>query len=215
MGQPDQSGFGLASLVVPGDPAQLEAEARYAMAELGGDAGGQPEGTDPTNSIWVTTDREGLVHSVEVSRQWRDRIEPGEFGNALFQAYSSANFKAVAAAARSDLTGDSGGGPGAATGEPVAELLDTSDWLTRMREVLEKAEQRVEAAERLQRQGGPASDEADRTVASPNGMLTLKLRAGALVAITSDIMSIRRADAEALRMEILDAFRDAGLIASH
>jgi hypothetical protein len=214
MGQPDQSGFGLASLDVPGDPAQLEAEARQAMAELGGDPGGTPEGSDPTNSIWVTTDREGRVHSVEVSRQWRDRIEPGEFGNALFQAYSSANFKAVAAAARADLTDGGGGGAGAAVGEPVAELLDSADWLTRMREVLEKAEQRVEAADRLQRQGA-APDAADRTIASPNGMLTLKLRDGAVVAIASDIMSIRRADAEQLRLEILDLFRDADLVASH
>jgi hypothetical protein len=211
MGQSHRADFGLASLDVLGDPADLEAKARQAMDELGPGGGTDgPEGADPTNSIWVTTDRDGRLQSVEVSRQWRDRIEPGEFGTALFQAYGSATMKAIAAAARSDLTeGDGRRAP--ATGEPVQAMLEGGDWLAQMREVLERADERVRAAERLER-SGPV-DDADRTVASPNGMLTVRLRGSTLVGITSDIMSIRRADAEQLRLEILDVFRDAGLVA--
>ena len=210
MGQSDRADFGLASLDVLGDPADLEAQARQAMAELGGDPNAdRPEGADPTNSIWVTTDRDGRVQSVEVSRQWRDRIEPGEFGNALLAAYGSATMKAIAAAARSDLA--EGDGRPAPPAEPVEAFLDGEDWLARMRDILGRADERVRAAERLERSG--AVDDADRTVVSPNGMLTVRLRGTTPVGITSDIMAIRRADAEQLRLEILDVFRDADLVA--
>jgi hypothetical protein len=209
MGQSDRADFGLVSLDVPGDPAELEAQARQALAELDGDpTADRPEGADPTNSIWVTTDRDGRVESVEVSRQWRDRIEPGEFGNALLAAYGSATMKAIAAAARSDLAGDH---RSAAPAEPVYPFLDGDDWLAHIRDVLDQADERVRAAERLEHAG--AVDSADRTVVSPNGMLTVRLRGTTLVGITSDIMSIRRADAEQLRLEILDVFRDADLVA--
>jgi hypothetical protein len=210
MGQSDRADFGLASLDVLGDPADLEAKARQAMADFGDPTAEGPEGTDPTNSIWVTTDRDGRVQSVEVSRQWRERIEPGEFGNALFAAYGSATMKAIAAAARSDLANDDGRRPPAA--DPLGDAYpDGGDWLARQREILERADERVLAAERLER-SGPV-DDADRTVVSPNGMLTVRLRGTTLVGVTSDIMSIRRADAEQLRLEILDVFRDANLVA--
>jgi hypothetical protein len=211
MGQSDRADFGLASLDVLGDPADLEARARQAMAELGDDpAADRPEGADPTNSIWVTADRDGRVQSVEVSRQWRDRVEPGEFGNALLAAYGSATMKAIAAAARADLA-ESDGRPAPVAG-PVGDTHpDGGDWLAHQRAILEQADERVRAAERLER-SGPV-DDADRTVVSPNGMLTVRLRGGTLVGVTSDIMSIRRADAEQLRLEILDVFRDANLIA--
>jgi hypothetical protein len=213
MGQSDRADFGLASLDALGDPADLEAKARQAMAELGDDlTADRPEGADPTNSIWVTADRDGRVQSVEVSRQWRDRIEPGEFGNALFQAYGSATMKAIAAAARSDLAEHGGRPASVVVADPVADTYpDGGDWLARQREILERADERVRAAERLER-SGPV-DDADRTVVSPNGMLTVRLRGSTLVGVTSDIMSIRRADAEALRLEILDVFRDANLVA--
>jgi hypothetical protein len=211
MGQSERADFGLASLDVLGDPADLEAKARQAMAELGGDpTADRPEGTDATNSIWVTTDRDGRIQSVEVSRQWRERIEPGEFGNALFQAYGSATMKAIAAAARSDLPGGDGPARRPAPADPAEGFLDGGDWLAHMRAVLEQAEERVRAAEG--RQHG-AVDDADRVVVSPNGMLSVRLRGTTLVGISSDIMSIRRADAEQLRLEILDVFRDAGLVA--
>jgi hypothetical protein len=208
MGQSDRADFGLASLDALGDPADLEAQAREAMAEFGIDAD-RPEGADPTNSIWVTTDRDGRVQSVEVSRQWRDRIEPGEFGAALLAAYGSATMKAIAAAARADLA--EGDGRQAPAADPLESYPDGGDWLAHQREILERADERVRAAERLERTG--PVDDADRTIVSPNGMLTVRLRGTTLVGVTSDIMSIRRADAEQLRLEILDVFRDANLVA--
>jgi len=212
LGQPQQRDvdeFGLASLDSLGDPDELEARARRAMAELGPDAD-RPDGADASNSVWVTTNGRGRVHSVEISRQWRDRLEPGDFGRALFQAYTSANLKAMAVAAAREEFADGAGS--AAEPESWMDGSAGGDWLAQIRARLERVDEELLAADRRLAEGR-ASDEYERSVTSPAGYVTLKLNGDTLVGAASDVMAIRRADAESIRLDILDAFRDAGLLA--
>jgi hypothetical protein len=205
--QSQQDDLGLASLDFLGNPDELDANADQAMAELGLTEGsGTPEGSDPTNTIMVSTDRKGRIRSVEISRQWRDRLDPGDFGQAVFQAYSSANIKALVADAGSDVDG------GGDSFEPLPDPeRGHAEWLAQIRDRLDRVDNSLYESERKLSQGrGPAMD---RTVKSPSGFVTLQLNGDALVGVTADIMLIRRVDAEQLRLELMDAFRDAGLLA--
>ena len=216
-----EGGWTLASLDSLGDPAELEAQARRQIAEMGGNApqpGSRVEGADATNSIWVSIDTEGRVEGIEVSRNWRDRLDPGAFGSALLEAYKNAQDKTVQARAVAAFIAMSEGRPRYRTAPvvPAAREPNPEDdperWLAETLEAINKITDRVKAMER----GETVPDQpalGETVVKSPNELLTLRYQGRQIVEITGEVMQIRRTDPESLRLEALDLFRAAGLTA--
>jgi hypothetical protein len=208
----------LASLDSAGNAADLEAQARRQIAEMGGDIpqpGSRTEGADASNSIWVTIDTEGRVESIEVSRNWRDRLDAGAFAGALLGAYNNAQGKSVQARAVKAFTAMSEGRSrheGRATPVDLGPSPhdDPERWLAETMEAISSLTAQVQAINR-----GEAVQEivGESVVRSPNELLTLRHQGRQISEITGEVMQIRRTDPESLRLEALDLFRAAGLTA--
>jgi hypothetical protein len=209
----------MASLDQLGDPADLEAQARRQLQELGDDAlqpSSHIEGADPTNTIRVTIDTDGRVEGIEVSRGWKDRLDAGAFAGALLAAYNNAQAKSIQARAAKAFIAHSEGRrrhEARATG-PVdigpSPHDDPERWLRETLDDINTLTAQVQAIERGET-GVPVVTEA--VVRSPNEMFTLRHQGRQVTEITGEIMQIRRTDAESLRLEALDLFKAAGLIA--
>lgn len=208
----------LPSLEYSGDLAELEADARrqVAQAEREGPPSDRPVGTDSTNSIWITVDADNLVESIEISRRWKDQLDSTRFGAALFEAYGDALSKALGARAIRALAAkqerSARGEPAPATDEWGEREVDVDDetWFRELQASVERLSAQLDAYRRMAAEGG-ATEEYERELKSPNEMFTMRLQGPAVVAITGDVMQIRRADAEQLRLEALDLFRAAQL----
>src|SRR5512139_953254 len=97
----DGEAFKLADLDFLGDEAELRARAQQELLAAGGDVEPRErqEGADGTGAVRVSMGHDGQVHAVQVSRNWQERLTPGEFAAALFAAYQAAQAKHVNAAA--------------------------------------------------------------------------------------------------------------------
>lgn len=64
---------------------------------------------DATGSVRVTVDARGDVSEVEVSPDWRDRLQEEDLAEAVFQAYHTARHKAIEAFAVAVLVAERAG----------------------------------------------------------------------------------------------------------
>lgn len=164
---------------------------------------GRYDGTESSESIWVAIDPNGRLLSVDLSRSWRDRLQPDQFADALFVAYAEAANKVVAAKlaggrAETEKQNDDELSPDALAALPPEE------WLAVSRARLE----RVDATLRALPEG---TSVPEREVRSPNGYLALRLRGNDLVGITGNTDALRLAKSNLLRQDVIDVFQDAEL----
>ena len=209
----------MASLDQLGDPVELEAQARRELLEMGGDVA-QPsshiEGADRTSTIWVTIDADGRVEGIEINRSWKDRLDAGAVAGALLEAYNNAQANSIQARAAKALTAHIEGRPRreARAAVPVdigpSPHDDPERWL---RETLDDINTLTAQVQAIERGETDVPIVAEAVVRSPNQMFTLRHQGRQVTEITGEIMQIRRTDAESLRLEALDLFKAAGLIA--
>jgi hypothetical protein len=209
----------MASLDQLGDPAALEAQARRDLVAMGGDVpqvSSHIEGADPTSTVWVTIDTDGRVEGIEVNRNWKDRLDAGAFAGALLAAYNNAQAKSIQARAAKALMAHIEGRPRheARAAGPVdigpSPHDDPERWLRETMDDINTLAAQVQAIERGETD---LPVETEAVVRSPNGLFTLRHQGRQVTEITGEIMQIRRTDAESLRLEALDLFKAAGLIA--
>jgi hypothetical protein len=209
----------LSSLDFLGATADLQAQAQEQIREASGTAPPtSQQGADPSDSVWVSIDAEGRVEDVDISRSWRDRIEPGAFPAALFEAYLDGVRKVVSAVAVDALASQeqTGGAPGsdrpAATGsaEPPA---DEREWLSATWSLLEEVDEQLRRLDRINATI-EARDGRRTTLTSPHGYLSARIEGPAISEITGDVQRLRVAGTEQLRLEALALFRAAAELSS-
>ncbi|GIF98128.1 hypothetical protein [Catellatospora citrea] len=203
----------LASLDFLGDDQELRARARAELRADGesGSAERRP-GAAASRAIRVITSARGLVEDVEVSRDWRKRLDPDRFADALFQAYAAALAQTVNAAALREFAASEQGGAlrhadtrrtSAASPEPPG---DSRVWLASVWDTLRELDDTLHRLDR-----GRPDGEGVRHVASPHGHLTATCRGRQVIAVGGDTRRIREADPQQLRTEALAVFRAARL----
>jgi hypothetical protein len=185
-----------------GDTQTLRAQAEAFAAGQELVPASRYDSADPSQSIWVEVDPRGRFLGVEISRTWTDRLQPAQFAEALFSAYTTAVQKAFA----TELAAGRIGQAAKPVAEPRADGPAAADWVAEAEARLRRIDEKLR---RLPT--GPA--EPDREVRSPNGYLTLQLNAGSLSAITGNTEALERAHRELLREDVLDVFRRANLTA--
>ncbi|MGC5033759.1 hypothetical protein [Micromonospora sp. DT229] len=176
-------------------------------------------GQDPTGAITVVVDTAGQVEEVTVSRDWRSRVGVSGAPDALFTAYTTAVQTAVEAVALQQLRADSdetaqaqpsgtGGAAQAPSGASDEAEPDDEQWLRQTWQTLHDLDIELEGLAR------PPQVVSEQEVASPAGVLTLRMRDGAVVSIVGDIRRIGQLDAAALRYEAHALFRTYALVRS-
>jgi hypothetical protein len=209
----DGDAFKLADLDFLGDEAELRARAREELLAAGGAAEPREreEGTDGTGAVRVSLGRDGQVHAVEVSRNWQERLTPGEFAGALYAAYQAAQAKHVNAAALHHFATGYAAQEHTAPGEAAAPRMpgDNADeraWLGEIWGILSGND---DALHRIARGEGLAASEA-RTVSGPHGFLNAQIEGGGIAGIGGNADLIRSAGAGQLETEAVAVLRAAG-----
>jgi hypothetical protein len=222
----------LASLDVLGDSGALRVQAEQQLRVADGEL--RPSsyyaGADASNAISVSVDGRGRVESIDINRNWRERLAVGEFAGALFGAYTAAVQKSLAAAALAAHAAEQAEPAGQAVqagtrqqdgarqrhaenGNSDAEReLDDREWLAATWDVLGGVDAELKRLARIEAEGRAAADR-DTSVSSPHGYLTVRLRGRGVVGISGDVRRIAVADAERLRWDALAMFRAARLTA--
>lgn len=223
----ERDGLVLASLdAFPGtDPTGTDqlsaAELRGQMLAAGEDfhAPAHQEGADRSDSVWVSADARGRVQSVEISRRWRERLDPDGFAPALLEAYTAAERKVFDAAAMQAFAEQRRAAAHGTAGYPAADErtdgmpwrgsdpFDEAEWLAATWDTLDEVGAELSRLTRLDTTGGMAGGET--TVSSPHGYLTLRVLGRAVVGISGDVRHIRVCDPEQLRREAIAAFQAA------
>ncbi|MFG2062706.1 hypothetical protein ACGFIK_14945 [Micromonospora sp. NPDC048871] len=171
-------------------------------------------GQDPTGAITVVVDSAGQVEDVTVTRDWRSRVGVSGAPEALFTAYTTAVQAAVETVALRQLRADSNE---AARPQPnnTGEAASTSEvgpddeqWLRQTWQTLHDLDIELEGLAR------PPQMVSEQEVASPSGVLTLRMRDGGVVSIVGDVRRIAQLDAAALRYEAHALFRTYALVRS-
>lgn len=195
----------LASLDFLGDDSVLREQADRALRETGREL--RPEecsGADQTGSVRVVVGTQREVSAVTIARDWRSRLGPSGFADALFEAYVAAVQAALELAALLRLQTEQKG-PAAPEQKPLDRSperdVDEHTWLRDTWRTLSDLDAELDAATRLRRR----TDES--SMSSPNGCLTLRLRGGGITGITGDVRRIARADAGQLQFEARSLFR--------
>ncbi|MDG9678934.1 hypothetical protein [Micromonospora sp. DH14] len=195
----------LASLAFLGDDSVLREQADRALRETG--RGLQAEdcsGADHSGSVRVVVDTRREVSAVTIARDWRSRLGPSGFADALFEAYAAAVQAALEAAALLHLQTQERD-PAASDQEPLDRSpdreVDEYTWLRDTWRTLSDLDADLDAAARLT----TGTDES--SMSSPNGCLTLRIRGGGIIGITGDVRRIARADAGQLQFESRSLFR--------
>lgn len=187
--------------------SELRARAEQMLREAGPDL--RPaacSGSDKTGTVTVVVDTQRNVEAVTIANDWRSTVGVGGFTDALFEAYTAAVQAALEQAALIELREESQAEPKAATPAQRAPVeaesqLDGQHWLRATWNTLHRLEAELD---RLTR--GPSAA-GERTLSSPEGCLTLRIRGGSIVGITGDVARIGRCDAGQLKFEALDLFR--------
>jgi hypothetical protein len=201
---------GLARLDALGDRAELRRRAEEALRGLNPDPrpGARQEGTDDSNSVWVTVDAGGTVIDVSISSRWSDRMSGERLGAAVLQAYSRAHDKRVAAAALAALRGAHDGSTSEVPAEPYdPQMPDISDarWLGWVWQTLGEAGLRLDqlAAAR------PADAPHERTVAGPGGYVRLQVAGTAVTGVLVDSLRVAERQPEVIAADTRAAFAAA------
>jgi hypothetical protein len=212
----------LASLDFLGEPDRLWADSQP-RAGTGGagrwgsttaEISGHQYGADRSNAVRVQVDARGRVETVDIDLHWRERVAVAGFAAAVFEAYAEALRKTYQIAARTALRA---GRPATAARPTVigqrSPVEDPAtdpaprEWARRTRATLDEIGAELDQlAGRRPTDGGP-----ERTVVSPRGCLTLRLRGQQLTAVDGDPRRIGAAGPEQLRLDLLAAFRAAEL----
>ncbi|CCH17712.1 conserved hypothetical protein [Micromonospora lupini str. Lupac 08] len=195
----------LASLDFLGDDSALREQADRALRETGREP--RPEEcsrADQTGSVRVVVDTRREVSAVTIARDWRSRLGPTGFADALFEAYAAAVQAALEVAALLHLQTEERG-PAVPDQEPLDSTpdrdVDEYTWLRDTWRTLSDLDAEFDAATRSHRR----TDESSMT--SPNGCLTLRIRGGGITGIAGDVRRIARADAGQLQFEARSLFR--------
>ncbi|WCN83822.1 hypothetical protein [Micromonospora sp. LH3U1] len=195
----------LASLDFLGDDPALREQANRALREAGREL--RPEecsGADQTGSVRVMVDTQRNVSAVTIAHDWRSRLGPSGFADALFEAYTAAVQAALELAALLRLQAEKRG-PASPDQEPLDGIpdrdVDEYTWLRDTWRTLSDLDAELDAAAHLSRAKGESS------MSSPNGCLTLRIRGGGITGITGDVRRIARADSGQLQFEARSLFR--------
>ncbi|KAB1920173.1 hypothetical protein F8280_24030 [Micromonospora noduli] len=195
----------LASLDFLGDDPALREQADRALRETGRQL--RPEecsGADHTGSVRVMVDTQRNVSAVTIAHDWRRRLGPSRFANALFEAYAAAVQAALEVVALLRLQTEERG-PAAPDQEPLDRSpgrdVDQHTWLRDTWRTLSDLDAELDAATRLTRR----TDEL--SMVSPNSCLTLHIRGGGITGITGDVRRIAQVDAGQLQFEARSLFR--------
>jgi hypothetical protein len=194
------------------DRRSLEAQARRQLAELQRDGPIVDDGVgaDSTNSIWMTVDPDGTIESIEISRRWKDQLDSNHVrGRCVRGVPQLPSRKRLLAGAARDCRRWTEPPPEPPPPEELEERPDPETWARRNEDRLERITSAVDAD--IRRVRGEDVADHETVLKSPEEFFTLRLRGRVIVELTADIMKVRRADAEQLRLEALDLFKAAGL----
>ncbi|MFI7578322.1 hypothetical protein [Micromonospora sp. NPDC049497] len=164
---------------------------------------GSCHGADVTGSVSVVVDASRRIESVVVGREWRSEVGVAGLPAALFDAYTNALGAALEQAAMARLQEERPAPPAprrAATSEAYVEA-DEDAWSRATWRTLQGLDAELDRLARLR------DSAVEDTMASPNGLLTLRIRAGSIIGITGDTRRIARADAGELQFEALSVLR--------
>jgi hypothetical protein len=166
-------------------------------------------GTDGSESIVVTVDADCRVIAVDIAVDWRTRLQPGEFGGAVYDAYCDAvrgMLDATVTATLPELreSHPADGGPSGPTG-PVPLALEETDaeWSERISATIAATHDDLAQADMI----GNRLDTAARRVRTPRGLLVFQFEGPALTGITGDPRPVAVADADRLALEALRGFQ--------
>lgn len=196
------------SLELPGEEDQLRELALQELKAMGGKDFRAPdfeEAGDRTNSVRVTVGRSGVVKDIHVRSDWRREIGGHGFGPALLEAYENANLAMMNSVALASLAEQEREGT-PEQGNPPSEYLSylpEAD-ISQIWQMLSDVEDLMYRTEKMSRNGGGEV----RTVYGPYGYLTARCTGAAITSITADLMRVEQADAEQLRREALELFRE-------
>src|SRR5262249_39753053 len=154
-----------------GSVAELEANARRELAA--GRPDGPPVGRDASDSIWFTLNGDFRVESIEVSRQWKDKLDSGHFAAALFQAYTDALSTVMQARASEALAAEAAGG-GPVTPAATVPELDDPRWFRDLVDEVERVTSELDSYHREAAQLG--AEQYDRELTSPEEIFTMRVR---------------------------------------
>ncbi|MDG4838272.1 YbaB/EbfC family nucleoid-associated protein [Micromonospora sp. WMMD967] len=195
----------LASLDFLGDDSVLREQADRALRETGRELrAADCSAADHSGSVRVVVDAQREVSAVTIARDWRSRLGPSGFADALFEAYAAAVQAALEAAALLHLQTQERD-PAASDQEPLDRSpdrdVDEYTWLRDTWRTLSDLDADLDAAARRTTR----TDESG--MSSPNGCLRLRIRGGGIIGITGDVRRIARADAGQLQFEARSLFR--------
>lgn len=197
---------GLADLGSLGDPEELRARAAAAMDGFGSGmrSDSYHEGTDVSNSAWVTVDGSGNVIDVSISGQWMHRLPSDQLGEAVRAAYLKAHEKRAAAFAIRDK-GESQ--ERETSHEPPANIPDVNDeeWLDWVWRSLGEARHKLDRIA-----AGPvAQPPVEYTIESPAGYVRLRVVGRMVVAVLIDTPHVAMRSPEKIAAELREAFGQA------
>ncbi|MEU8158790.1 hypothetical protein [Micromonospora parva] len=199
----------LASLDFLGDESALQRRVERALQEdqhhsrIDG-----PRGSDATRSVAVVLGAQCRVEAVMVGREWRNEVGVARFPAALFEAYTAAVGTALEQAALMELQqGQAPPTPPRQTAVQASPELDEDVWSRETWRTLQGLDAELDRVAQLR------VSPVEQVMTSPNGCLTLRIRANSIVGITGDTARIARADTSQLQFDarsVLRAFDLAG-----
>ncbi|WP_406063038.1 hypothetical protein [Micromonospora sp. NBC_00860] len=192
----------LANLDFLGDEAALQRQVGQLLRESGHlSRTGGFRGSDATGSVSVVIDTQRRVETVTVGREWRGEVGVARFPTALFEAYSAGLGAALEQAALKKLQGQAPPAPPRRTDMQASQELDADVWSRATWHTLQGLDAELDRVAQLR------VSPVEQIMTSPNGCLTLRIRANSIVGITGDTGRIARADAGQLQFEARSVFR--------
>ncbi|MEU5672163.1 hypothetical protein ABZ749_17710 [Micromonospora sp. NPDC047753] len=190
----------LASLDFLGDEGALQRQVGQLLRESGHlSRTGGFRGSDATGSVFVVIDTQRRVEAVTVGREWRAEVGVARFPAVLFEAYSAAVGAALEQAALTEL--QQGQAPPRQTAVQASPELDEDVWSRATWRTLQGLDAELDRVAQLR------VSPVEQVMTSPNGCLTLQVRANSIVGITGDTGRIARADAGQLQFEARSVLR--------
>ncbi|MGW3890513.1 hypothetical protein ACWD69_17645 [Micromonospora chokoriensis] len=192
----------LASLDFLGDEAALQRHVGQLLPESGHLSRTDGfRGSDATGSVSVVIDTQRRVEAVTVGRGWRAEVGVARFPGALFEAYSAAVGAALERVALTELQGQAPPTPPRRTAAQASPELDEDVWSRATWRTLQGLDAELDRVAQLR------VSPVEQVMTSPNGCLTLRIRANSVVGIAGDAGRIARADAGQLQFEARSVLR--------
>lgn len=156
---------------------------------------------DPSGCLRLTVDRDARVIHVGVAARWERKINPAEFGSALFHTYTTALHRvALLESQRPDPTGQ--GQTTLSTDRPWAPMS--------LPELVAKVNSELDAIndeyDRIRQMETSVRTPEQRQVSSPRGSLLMTVQAHRPTAITGNVTVLTRLSADQLARDIEQLF---------